>query len=88
MLLETFYNPKELLIAVNIAADICDLPVAAQIAIEPAGQAEQDYALPQAISRLAGHATVAVVGFNCSVGPADMFTALKRIEFTQHFGLD
>jgi methionine synthase / methylenetetrahydrofolate reductase(NADPH) len=80
ILLETFYNSQELLVAVNAAADICDLAVVAQIAIDPAVQAEQDDALAQAISRLAGHPSVTAVGFNCSVGPADMFDALKRIE--------
>ncbi len=80
ILLETFYNPEELLIAINAAADICDLPVVAQIAIDSAAQADLDNALPQAISRLAAHPLVTAVGFNCSVGPADMFDALKRIE--------
>lgn len=79
LILETFSNPEELLVAIAAVAGLADTPIVAQMTV--GGNSETVYGEPieQALSRITGHEAVAAVGLNCSVGPSGMLASLERL---------
>jgi methionine synthase / methylenetetrahydrofolate reductase(NADPH) len=80
LVLETFNNVAELLIAIRAAASVCDLPLVVQVAMDINGETIFGMPLETGIQQIAAEPFVDVVGLNCSIGPSDMLDALKRIK--------
>jgi methionine synthase I (cobalamin-dependent)/5,10-methylenetetrahydrofolate reductase len=78
LLLETFSNPAELLIAIDAAAQT-GLPILAQMTCTEQFETFFGAPLETAILPVAQHHAVVAVGLNCSLGPSDMLEALKRL---------
>jgi len=86
LLFETFSDLDELLIGVQIARSLCDLPIVASMTyaedgLTPAGQNAEEVA-----TRLA-QAGADVIGVNCSVGPAQMLDTVEAMARTLPHGL-
>jgi methionine synthase / methylenetetrahydrofolate reductase(NADPH) len=79
LVLETFSNPDELIIAVSIAREIGPIPVVAQLAVNEHQETAMGYRLQPSIRRIALESNVIAVGLNCSVGPSAMLECLKHI---------
>lgn len=80
LILETFSNLDEILLAIDSIGKVTDLPVIAQLTVTEENEIAYGNQLQQAIPRLAEAATVAAVGLNCSVGPSSMLDSLKLIK--------
>lgn len=68
LLLESFYDLEELLIALKLIRKISSLPVICQFATEGTGSTHDGIPLDEAFRRLLA-AGADVVGFNCRSGP-------------------
>jgi homocysteine S-methyltransferase len=79
LILETFTNFAELLLAIHAAESLCDLPLIAQIVMEDNQKTVSGTPLEAGIRKITTEKFVDVVGMNCSIGPSDMLDALKRI---------
>ena len=79
LILETFSNPDELLIALAGVCDSADVPIIAQISVNQNQETVYGERVEQAISKVAREPAVDVVGLNCSVGPSDMLSGLDLI---------
>ncbi len=78
LLFETFSDLRELLIGVQIARSLCDLPIVASMTyaedgLTPAGQRADEVAAALA------QAGADVIGVNCSVGPAQMLETVETM---------
>ncbi|MCL2581281.1 MAG: bifunctional homocysteine S-methyltransferase/methylenetetrahydrofolate reductase [Streptosporangiales bacterium] len=78
LVLETFGYLDELVEAVGVAADVCDLPVIAQATF-----ADDAHTLggetPREVARVLSELPVAVIGTNCTVGPQRMLTVAEDL---------
>ena len=79
LILETFSNPEELLIAVRAVAGLENLPIIAQMTVNESNETMYGERIDQAIAGIAQEETVAAVGLNCSVGPSGMLSSLELI---------
>lgn len=79
IMLETFSNTEELLIAIDAVRSVTDLEIVAQMTFTENNETIYGEKVEQAISRIAAHKAVTAVGFNCSVGPAGMLSNLEQI---------
>jgi methionine synthase I (cobalamin-dependent)/5,10-methylenetetrahydrofolate reductase len=79
LILETFGNTAEILLAIKAAAAICDLPLVTQVVMDVHSETVFGTPLEASIQKIAAEPFVDVVGLNCSIGPSDMLDALKRI---------
>ncbi len=79
LIFETFSNPDELLIAVETAASLYDIPIVAQITTNEFKETIFGQKLEDAFMRIAGHPAVNVAGLNCSIGPGSMLSSLEII---------
>ncbi len=79
LILETFSNTDELLVAINALADLSDAPIIAQITVNERNETIYGERADQALARIAGVEAVTVAGLNCSVGPSSMLTSLELI---------
>jgi methionine synthase I (cobalamin-dependent)/5,10-methylenetetrahydrofolate reductase len=79
LILETFSNTQELLLAIRAVADFGDLPIIAQLTVNENHETLYGERIDQAIVRVAREEAVAAVGLNCSVGPSDMLSSLELI---------
>ena len=80
LILETFADPTLLKIAIQAAADVCDLPVMALLTVNQYCETALGHPALEALSDVAAEENVDVVGFNCSIGPAIMLTALEMVK--------
>ena len=78
LLFETFVDLAELEIAVQVARQVCDLPVVASMTFAEDGLTV-DGLTPEAVAARLQVAGVDVLGVNCSVGPAAMLVTLQRM---------
>jgi homocysteine S-methyltransferase len=78
VLLETFYDLEEMMLAVRIVRGLSDLPLICQFAIEPGGNTRDGVTLQQAFERLR-HAGADVVGFNCRSGPNGIMRLMEKL---------
>jgi homocysteine S-methyltransferase len=76
LILETFTNIDELLLAAEVAART-GLPVIASFALATGDHAWQAAAIAETISRLDRCPSIAAIGINCGSGPAPIFQALS-----------
>jgi homocysteine S-methyltransferase len=80
ILLETFGNLKELLLAIKAAGEVCEIPIVAQLAITEYNETLYGDRLDTAIKSISEIENVAAVGLNCSLGPAAMLESLDVIK--------
>jgi homocysteine S-methyltransferase len=78
LLFETFNNLDELLIAVRVAKEICDLPLVASMTYAQDGLTLTGLS-PQIVTERLLADGVDLVGANCSVGPAQMLESLAAM---------
>jgi len=78
LLLETFFDLEEMLIALRIARRHTDLPVICQFAVNDAGRTTDGHPVEEAFRALLDEGADAV-GFNCRTGPAGILRAVERI---------
>lgn len=78
LLLETFTDLHELTAAVRGAQRQADLPIIAEMTFTPDGRTLLGYAPEEIVERLEG-LRVAVIGANCSVGPAGIIDVMERM---------
>ncbi|MHB1682791.1 MAG: bifunctional homocysteine S-methyltransferase/methylenetetrahydrofolate reductase [Bacilli bacterium] len=78
VLLETFLDLEELLLAVGVVRRLCDLPIIAQLAPLDLAVTRDGHRLQEAFQALRA-AGASVTGLNCRFGPADMQRALRAV---------
>ncbi|WP_270172018.1 bifunctional homocysteine S-methyltransferase/methylenetetrahydrofolate reductase [Paenibacillus sp. SYP-B4298] len=78
IMLETFYDLDEMLLALRLIRKAGDLPVICQFAVEDVGRTQDGYSLNEAFSALAGEGAD-VVGLNCRSGPAGIIRAIDTM---------
>lgn len=79
LILETFSDTQELLLAIQAAAGLGDVPIVAQMTVGESHETIYGQRIDQAIARIAQEPAVAAVGLNCSVGPSGMLSSLELV---------
>jgi homocysteine S-methyltransferase len=77
ILLETFLDVKEILLAVEVIRPLTDLPIIAQLSMLEVGRTRDAYTLTEAFQMLAERG-VDGVGLNCRLGPMEILRALEK----------
>ncbi|MFC5453124.1 bifunctional homocysteine S-methyltransferase/methylenetetrahydrofolate reductase [Paenibacillus aestuarii] len=78
LLLETFYDLEELLLALRIIRSMSSLPVICQFANEGTGSTQDGVPLQEAFERLRDEGAD-VLGFNCRVGPNGILRSIEKL---------
>ncbi|MDA8229032.1 MAG: bifunctional homocysteine S-methyltransferase/methylenetetrahydrofolate reductase [Desulfitobacterium hafniense] len=76
IILETFLDLEELLLAFEVVRGLTDLPIFAQLATLQVGRTRDGYTVSEAFRRLV-QAGADVVGLNCRLGPAEMLRTFE-----------
>jgi homocysteine S-methyltransferase len=79
IVLETFYDLEELLIALRTVRSLDSLPVVCQFATEGSGSTHDGVPLQEAFRRLQD-AGADVIGFNCRSGPIGILRTMEKID--------
>jgi homocysteine S-methyltransferase len=79
LILETFSNTDELLLAIEAVGSVTDLEIVAQMTTTELNETPYGEKIDHAISRISAQKGVTAVGLNCSVGPSAMLNALEII---------
>jgi methionine synthase I (cobalamin-dependent)/5,10-methylenetetrahydrofolate reductase len=79
LILETFSNTDELLLAIDAVHSVTDLEIVAQMTTTELNETPYGEKIDHAISRISAQKGVTAVGLNCSVGPSAMLNALELI---------
>lgn len=79
ILLETFYDVEELMIALSRVRKVSDLPVLCQFAVEDVARTMDGYTMPEALHILRQEGAD-VIGFNCRSGPNGLLRAVESLE--------
>lgn len=77
LILETFSNTDELLVALEAVGDLADIPNIAQMTVNERSETIYGERLDQALGRIAQQEPVTAVGLNCAVGPSSMLSSLE-----------
>lgn len=78
LLLETFYDLDEMLLALRIARAASDVPVICQFAVEDVGRTQDGNGMKGAFDQLQAEGAD-VVGFNCRSGPNGIMRAIDSM---------
>ncbi|CAM4285613.1 homocysteine S-methyltransferase [Paenibacillus endophyticus] len=78
LLLETFYDLDEMLLALRIARAASNVPVICQFAVEDVGRTQEGNGMKSAFDQLQEEGAD-VVGFNCRSGPNGIMRAIDSI---------
>ncbi len=78
LLLESFYDLEEMLIALKLIRKVSELPVICQFATEGTGSTHDGILLTEAFRKLTA-AGADVVGFNCRSGPNGLMRSIQRV---------
>jgi homocysteine S-methyltransferase len=79
IILETFSNTDELLLAIEAVRSVAGLEIVAQMTTNEQNETIYGEKIDHAIARIAAQPAVTAVGLNCSVGPSAMLNALELI---------
>ncbi|MGD0553091.1 MAG: bifunctional homocysteine S-methyltransferase/methylenetetrahydrofolate reductase [Sedimentisphaerales bacterium] len=79
LILETFSNTDELLLAIETVRSVTGLEIVAQMTTTELNETPYGEKIDHAIARIAAKKGVTAVGLNCSVGPSAMLNALELI---------
>jgi homocysteine S-methyltransferase len=82
-ILETFRDLNEIRAAIRAVRSVCDLPIVAQMTTEDDGNS-LDGTPPENFAPLLETEGAAVIGLNCSVGPAAMLETIERMSQATH----
>jgi homocysteine S-methyltransferase len=77
-ILETFRDLNEIRAAIRAVRSVCDLPIVAQVTTEEDGNS-LDGTPPESFGPALEAEGAAVIGVNCSVGPAAMLETIERM---------
>ncbi|AJS57856.1 bifunctional homocysteine S-methyltransferase/methylenetetrahydrofolate reductase [Paenibacillus sp. IHBB 10380] len=78
LLLETFYDVEELVLALSIVRKMSDLPTICQFAVEDVARTLDGYAMPEAF-QIVQDSGADVIGFNCRTGPNGIMRAVETL---------
>lgn len=78
IMLETFYDLEEMLIALITIRKISEIPVICQFASEDVGRTLDGYSISDAFERLLKEGAD-VLGFNCRTGPNGILRAMEKL---------
>jgi homocysteine S-methyltransferase len=79
ILLETFYDLEELLVALRVVRErSSSMTVIAQFAVDDVGRTQDGYAIQEAFERAVGEGAD-IVGFNCRSGPYGILRAMDKL---------
>ncbi|MDR0271059.1 bifunctional homocysteine S-methyltransferase/methylenetetrahydrofolate reductase [Paenibacillus sp.] len=78
VLLETFYDVEELVLALSITRRLTDAPIICQFAVEDVARTLDGYTMPEAF-RIVQQGGADVIGFNCRTGPNGIVSAMKTL---------
>ena len=84
--LETFHDMNEIASAIRAVKGLSDLPIVAQVTTEEDGNT-LDGVAPEAFVPQLEQLGAAVIGVNCSVGPAGMLETIERMARVAHVPL-
>ncbi|MDR3289055.1 MAG: bifunctional homocysteine S-methyltransferase/methylenetetrahydrofolate reductase [Peptococcaceae bacterium] len=79
LLLETFLDLDELLLALDVTRALTSLPLIAQLATPEAGQTRDGIPISDAFQQLK-QAGADIVGLNCRLGPSEMLRTLEECQ--------
>ncbi len=79
IILETFSNTDELLLAIEAVCSAASLEIVAQMTTNEQNETIYGEKIDHAIARIVARPGVTAVGLNCSVGPSAMLNALELI---------
>ena len=79
LILETFSNTEELLVALDAVGALGEVPVIAQMTVNENSQTVYGEPADQILTRISGHEAVTAVGLNCAVGPSGMLSSLELV---------
>jgi homocysteine S-methyltransferase len=79
IILETFSNTDEILLAIEAVRSVTSLEIVAQMTTSEQNETPYGEKIDHAIARIASRPDVTAVGLNCSVGPSAMLNALELI---------
>lgn len=83
IMLETYYDLDELIMVLDIAREITDIPIIANVSMHEAGNMENGMPLAKALQELEKHGAD-VVGINCRLGPYHMVRSLEEVPLLDH----
>ncbi|MFD2670208.1 bifunctional homocysteine S-methyltransferase/methylenetetrahydrofolate reductase [Marinicrinis sediminis] len=88
LMLETFFDVEEMMLAMELIRERSDLPVISQFAVEEAGRTTDGYEMTRAFE-LVSKAGADLIGFNCRSGPNRMLRSLESLGEMegQHFSV-
>lgn len=78
LILETFSDLNEILVAIEAARSVSDLPIVAQMTFAEDGRTALGHSPAEVVTQLRA-AGVDVVGVNCSVGPQRVFNVVQAM---------
>ncbi|GIO30641.1 MULTISPECIES: bifunctional homocysteine S-methyltransferase/methylenetetrahydrofolate reductase [Paenibacillus] len=79
VMLETFYNVEELVLALSITRRLTDIPVICQFAVEDVARTLDGYTMQDAF-RIVQQEGADIIGFNCRTGPNGILSAIKSLD--------
>lgn len=79
LILETFLDVEELLLAIDVIRPLTDRPLICQLATLEVGRTRDGYTLTEAFSLLQ-KAGADIVGLNCRLGPAEILRSYERVQ--------
>lgn len=78
LIFETFSDLRELVLAIEVARSLCDLPIVAQMSFANDGRTALGHTPAEVVTRLRA-AGAQVIGANCSVGSQRVFDVLEAM---------
>ncbi|WP_312116817.1 bifunctional homocysteine S-methyltransferase/methylenetetrahydrofolate reductase [Brevibacillus reuszeri] len=79
LILETFVDLEELLLALEVIRPLTEAPLIAQLATLEVGRTRDGYSLTEAFAQLKA-AGADVVGLNCRLGPAEILRSFEQVQ--------
>lgn len=79
LILETFLDAEELLLALEVIRPLTKLPLIAQLATLEVGRTRDGYSLTEAFSQLKA-AGADITGLNCRLGPAEILRSFEQVQ--------
>ncbi|KNB72068.1 bifunctional homocysteine S-methyltransferase/methylenetetrahydrofolate reductase [Brevibacillus reuszeri] len=79
LILETFVDLEELLLALEVIRPLTEAPLIAQLATLEVGRTRDGYSLTEAFAHLKA-AGADVVGLNCRLGPAEILRSFEQVQ--------
>lgn len=79
IVLETFYDVEEMLLALSQVRKVSNLPIISQFAVEDVARTLDGFALTEAF-RIVSQEGADVFGFNCRTGPNGILRALETLQ--------